>query len=104
MLPHTWTERVAWGLVSLCVGVSEEVVYRGYLQTQLAAFTGHARVAMVLQAVLFGIAHGEQGASAVARLAIYGLAFGALARFRRSLLPGIACHVWTNLASGWLRL
>jgi membrane protease YdiL (CAAX protease family) len=100
LLPHTGLERLAWVGVSVSVGFSEEVVYRGYLQTQLAAFTGRASWAWVLQAVLFGLAHGEQGPSAMVRLAIYGLALGALARFRQSLLPGIACHVWTNVVSG----
>ncbi len=37
------------------------------------------------------------------RLAAYGLALGALARWRRSLLPGILCHVAIDLASGLLR-
>jgi membrane protease YdiL (CAAX protease family) len=104
MLPRTWLDGLAWGLVSVSVGFCEEVVFRGYLQTQLTAFTGRVGVAMVLQAALFGVAHAEQGAAAMVRIALYGLAFGALARWRRSLLPGIVCHVWTNLASGLLRL
>ncbi len=103
MLPQTWPERLAWVIVAASVGFGEELVYRGYLQTQLTAFTGSAGVGIVLQAVLFGIAHAEQGASTAARLAVYGLAFGALARWRRSLLPGIACHAWTDVASGLLR-
>jgi membrane protease YdiL (CAAX protease family) len=100
MLPSSGLTRVAWAAVSVSVGLSEEVVYRGYFQTQLAAFTGRVRVAWVLQAVLFGLAHAEQGTGAMVRLAFYGLALGALARWRRSLVPGILCHVWTNLASG----
>ena len=102
ILPHTALARAAWVVVSVSVGLSEEVVYRGYLQSQLAAFTGRPRAAWALQALLFGLAHAEQGASAMARLAVYGLALGALARWRRSLLPGILCHVWTDLASGLL--
>lgn len=100
LLPHTGLERLVWVGMSVSVGFSEEVVYRGYLQTQLAAFTGRASWAWVLQAVLFGLAHGEQGPSAMVRLAIYGLALGALARYRQSLLPGILCHVGINLVSG----
>jgi uncharacterized protein len=100
MLPHRGLARVAWAAVSVSVGLSEEVVYRGYFQNQLAALSRRARVAWVLQAVLFGLAHAEQGIGAMVRLAAYGLALGALARWRRSLVPGILCHVWTNLASG----
>ena len=76
LLPHTGLERLVWVGVSVSVGFSEEVVYRGYLQTQLAAFTGRASWAWVLQAVLFGLAHGEQGPSAMVRIAVYGLALG----------------------------
>jgi membrane protease YdiL (CAAX protease family) len=100
MLPHTALERVTWVAVSASVAFSEEVVYRGYFQKQLTALTGRAGVAWLLQGALFGLAHGEQGASAVLRLTGYGLALGALARWRRSLLPGILCHAWTNVASG----
>ncbi len=102
MLPHTWAERLTWVAVALSVGVCEEIVYRGYLQTQLSAFARSATIGIVLQAILFGIAHGEQGAGAVIRMTIYGVAFGALARWRRSLLPGITCHVVIDLASGLL--
>lgn len=104
LLPHTATERLAWVLVAASVGFCEEVVFRGYLLTQFTAFTRRAGVAVLLQALLFGLAHAEQGPAAMARVALYGLGFGALARWRRSLLPGIACHVWTDLASGLLRL
>jgi uncharacterized protein len=103
MLPDTALQRVGWAAVAVSVGLSEEVVYRGYFQTQLTAFTRRALAAWVLQAALFGLAHAEQGAPAMARMAGYGLALGALARWRRSLLPGIVCHVLTDLVSGLIR-
>lgn len=103
MLPHTPSECLWWVAVSVTVGFCEEVVFRGYLVTQFAAFTGRAGVAVALQAAIFGLAHADQGASAMARIALYGLGLGALARWRRSLYPGIVCHVWTDLASGLLR-
>ena len=80
----------------------EEIVFRGYLQRQFAVLTGRPGVALVLQALLFGITHGEQGVGAVARVFAYGIGFGAIALWRRSLLPGVLCHVWTDLASGLL--
>jgi membrane protease YdiL (CAAX protease family) len=103
MLPHSLAERAAWIVVSVSVGFCEEIVYRGYLQTQLTAFTGRPALAIALQAALFGIAHGDQGCGAIVRLTLYGLALGGLARWRRSCLPGIVCHVWTDIASGLLR-
>jgi membrane protease YdiL (CAAX protease family) len=103
LLPHGPLEQAAWLVLSLSVGLSEEVVFRGYLLTQLAGFTGRAAIANVLQALLFGLAHAEQGRGAMVRLATYGLAFGVLARWRRSLVPSILCHTWTNVASGLVR-
>jgi len=42
LLPTTEAERGCWALLAVSVGFCEEVVYRGYLQTQLAAFSGRA--------------------------------------------------------------
>ena len=102
LLPSTEAERLTWLCVALSVGFCEEVVYRGYLQTQLAALSGRSSLGILLQAVLFGIAHLEQGAAAALRIACYGLALGMLARMRRRLLPGIVCHVGIDLASALL--
>jgi len=100
LLPSTEAERLTWVLVASAVGFCEELVYRGYLQTQLAAFTRSPTLGLLLQAVLFGLAHLEQGSGAALRVGVYGLIFGLLARQRASLLPGIACHVGIDLVSG----
>lgn len=100
ILPRSWPERLAWIVVAVSAGFCEEVVYRGYLQTQLTAFTRRASMAIVLQACLFGIAHAEQGLGTIIRVAFYGLGFGVLAWWRKGLVPGIVCHVWIDLHSG----
>ena len=100
MLPRSLGEKLGWVVVATVVGVSEEIVYRGYLQTQLAGFGKHIAIGISAQAVLFGIAHAAQGGGAVVRFAVYGVLFGLLAFKRQSLWPGILCHVWTDVASG----
>jgi uncharacterized protein len=100
LLPSTEAERLTWLLVASSVGFCEEIVYRGYLQIQLSAFTRSALWGLLLQAALFALAHIEQGAGAALRIGVYGLILGALARHRGSLLPSIACHVGIDLASG----
>ena len=102
-LPHTAIERVAWVLVALSVGFAEELTYRGYLQTQLAAFTKNVGAGIVLSALLFGLVHGEQGVATALRFAVYGLGFGLLAHRRRSLVAGIVCHAWIDVLGGLLR-
>lgn len=103
LLPSTGAERLIWVLVAVSVGFCEEVVFRGYLQTQLAAFTGSTNVGVALQAALFGIAHAEQGWTMALCITGYGVIFGVLARVRGSLWPGIASHVAIDLLSGFWR-
>jgi membrane protease YdiL (CAAX protease family) len=100
LLPHSALERLAWVGVAVSAGVCEEVVYRGYLQRQFRAFFGRPEAAILLQGLLFGVAHADQGVRGFWRLTLYGTALGVVAWKRRSLLPGIVCHVWTDIASG----
>lgn len=100
ILPNSPSERLVWILVAVSVGFCEEVVYRGYLKTQLAALTRAVPIAVVIQGLLFGVAHAEQGLASASRTALYGIALGALAAWRGSLIPGILCHVGLDLVSG----
>lgn len=97
LLPVTLADHAAWCLFAVAAGVGEELVYRGYLQRQLAALSQRPGLGLALQALLFGIAHGEHGGAVVARFALYGALFGCLAVVRRSLLPGILAHVAIDL-------
>ncbi len=99
-LPHTTAQIAAWILVATIVGVSEEVVYRGYLQQQLGARARSALIGAVASAGLFGIAHLEQGPATAARAGFYGLLLGAVALRRRSLVPGILAHVTLDIMAG----
>ncbi|MEO8875433.1 MAG: CPBP family intramembrane glutamic endopeptidase [Polyangiaceae bacterium] len=102
LLPHTAGERLMWVMLASSVGFCEEIVYRGYLLTQLTAFSGAPAVGILVQAMLFGLAHGQQGVVTALRFSIYGIAFGVVAWRRKSLLPGIACHIAIDLSSGLL--
>src|SRR5205809_3108464 len=85
LLPSGPAETVVWTLLSLCAGVVEEIVFRGYLQRQLWALTGSAALGVVGQAIVFGVSHGYQGVNACARITAIGLLFGVVARWRSSL-------------------
>jgi membrane protease YdiL (CAAX protease family) len=102
LAPHGVLEAVLWVLLSISAGISEELVFRGYLQRQLSAFTGSASPALVLQAAVFGIAHGYQGVRACLAIALYGALFTLLALWRKSLRPGMIAHAWTDIAAGLL--
>lgn len=100
LLPRTPAEIAAWVLLSITAGCCEELVYRGYFQRQFTAWTGHAWLGLALQAVLFGASHAYQGFAACARIVFYGVLFGSVALWRRSLRPGIIAHAATDILAG----
>jgi uncharacterized protein len=87
--------------VALFVGVYEEIVFRGFLQSRLelavgaTATTGRARAAavVVLSALLFGVGHGYQGAIGIVQTTAIGLVLGASTYWSRSLWPAVVAHV-----------
>jgi membrane protease YdiL (CAAX protease family) len=107
--PVSVAERLVWVVFAFTAGFCEEVVYRGYLRRQLAAFVGGssgsrgAAWGIALSALLFGIAHLDQGVAPALRFAGYAVGLGTLAWWRRSLVPGILCHVAVDLVSGLVR-
>jgi membrane protease YdiL (CAAX protease family) len=100
LLPRDPLEVTVWVALSLTAGFCEETVFRGYLQTQFRALTGSVPLAVLLQAVIFGISHGYQGLRNVIAISVFGALFGVLAWWRRSLKPGIILHAWTDIFSG----
>jgi membrane protease YdiL (CAAX protease family) len=100
LLPQGVAENVLWIAVSISAGICEELAFRGYFQRQFAALAHSRWIALFAQAALFGISHGYQGTEACARIAVFGLLFGALAMWRNSLRPGMLAHAWGDIASG----
>jgi uncharacterized protein len=99
-LPQRAVEILLWISVSISAGICEEFVFRGYFQKQFEAYTHIKWLALILQSVLFGIAHGYQGIQACAQIAVFGALYGALALWRKSLRPGMMAHAWSDILSG----
>jgi membrane protease YdiL (CAAX protease family) len=99
-LPQRALEILLWIGVSISAGFCEELVFRGYFQKQFETFTRRRWVALVLQAVLFGIAHGYQGVEACLKIACFGALYGLLAVWRKSLRPGMIAHAGSDILSG----
>lgn len=100
LLPTTVTDRIAWVPVAMVAGFCEEIIYRGYLLRQFQAFAGSVVAAITLQAVVFGAGHFYQGWKAATIAMGYGLIFGVLAAWRRSVLPGAIAHTGVDLIGG----
>jgi membrane protease YdiL (CAAX protease family) len=97
LLPQSPIEMTLWVALAISAGVCEEAVFRGYFQKQFQAWTGSIWIALLLQAVLFGVSHGYQGVAAALKITLYGCLFGLFAWWRKSLRPGIIAHALTDI-------
>jgi len=101
ILPKTVVELVGFLALSMTGGFCEEFIFRGYLMRQFGAWTGSWVVAVILQGVAFGLAHGYYGVSMIA-VATYGCLLGLLAHWRKSLRPGMIAHALQDTLGGVL--
>ncbi len=97
LLPRGILESLVWIPVALSAGFCEEVAFRGYLQKQFQAITGSAGWAILFQAIVFGIGHLYEGVGPVGRITLFGVLFGLLALWRKSLRPGMIAHAWSDI-------
>jgi membrane protease YdiL (CAAX protease family) len=102
LLPHSGIELAIWVVMSLTAGFCEETIFRGYLMRQFSALTGVALGGIVLQGIVFGASHGYQGWKSMLLIGVYGVLFGLLASWRRSLRPGMIAHGVQDTLGGLL--
>jgi len=91
-LPQGGLESAVFLLLAITAGISEETIFRGYLQRQFSGWTKSAALGIALQAILFGGYHSQLGLFSVINNAVGALLYGALAAWRRSLRPGMIAH------------
>ena len=87
------------GLASTA-GFCEEIVFRGYLQRTFTTLTRSSFAGIALSAAVFGASHGYQGGARMVQIGVFGLLFGLLAHFRKSLRPGMIAHAWHDSIVG----
>lgn len=97
LLPRAPLEYAVWACVAITAGFVEEVVFRGYLQRQFAAWSRNQTFGIVASALVFGAGHLYQGVASAATIAAVGIGFGVLAYGIRSLVPGVYAHAWADL-------
>ena len=89
--PKTVVELLAFLCLTASAGFGEELVFRGYLTQQFKAWTGRSALGIVLQGIVFGLAHGFYGKAMLA-IMVQGWLLGLLAHWRKSLRPGMLAH------------
>lgn len=101
-----WVLLLPLSLVAVFIQVSaEEIVFRGYVQQQLAARFKSPLVWMVLPSVLFALGHylpedaGENAVTIALWSAIFGILMADLTARAGSLGPAIAVHFCNNVTA-----
>jgi membrane protease YdiL (CAAX protease family) len=100
LAPTGIAQSVLWVAMAVTAGVCEETIFRGYLKGQLVALSGNATVAVLGQAVLFGLAHSYQGFGAAGIITLVGLVLGALATWRGNIRACIIAHAAVDILAG----
>lgn len=101
LAPANGKEVACWLLLCALVGFAEELVFRGYFQSQFTAWArGAAWAGVVFSALMFGAAHGYEGVRAMFLLWVFGALFSLLALFRRNLRAGMFAHSWHDAFAG----
>jgi membrane protease YdiL (CAAX protease family) len=92
LLPQTPAEMTLWVMVSVVAGISEEAIYRGYLQKQFTALMQSVPAGVLISAAIFGGVHAYQGCSRALVIATSAILFGAVAHWRGTVRPGMFAH------------
>lgn len=94
IMPVTSKEKHIWNYVSLTAGITEEIIYRGFLIFSLSYLFPDFSIWLVLifSSLLFGLAHTYQGFAGVIRTTIVGILFAGLYIGLGSILPIIILH------------
>jgi len=100
--PQTPWEILLWVALSTTAGMVEEFVFRGYLLQQFSSIKGRLWIGVLASSLLFGLAHGYEGAGAMIAIVAFGAMFCALAIQRRSLRAGMMAHAWHDSLTGIL--
>ena len=100
LTPGTNLELAVWFCLSATAGFCEEIIFRGYLQRQFAAI-GQLDA---LRRRAFGDCVRRltrlRGSPRMILIGIFGLMFGLLAWWRKSLRAGMMAHAWHDALSG----
>jgi|SRR5450755_1108732 membrane protease YdiL (CAAX protease family) len=103
LLPRGVVEVVLWIALSASAGFCEEIVYRGYLQRQLRAFTDSRALAVCGQALVFGVGHAYQGWKNVVVIVVLGALYGLLVLWRKNLRSSMLAHTWSDIWGGYVK-
>lgn len=95
IFPVTKKEKKLWTYVSLTAGITEEIIYRGFLIFALEYLFPNLSIMIIIliSSIIFGLAHTYQGfVMGVLRTTIFGVVFSVLYISLGSIIPLILFH------------
>ena len=105
-LPENGREFLHFSFLAFSAGFCEEIVYRGFMVNYLLRVIDDSflaiTVAIWLPAIIFGVIHLYQGWTAVLKISIMSLLFGAIFIWSQSLLIVIILHFLVDLIGGMI--
>jgi len=91
LTPKTGFELTVFLALGVTAAFAEELIFRGYLIRKFQAWTSSRLFAVILQGVIFGLAHGFYH-SLMLVIMVEGCLLGALVTWRKSLRPAMLAH------------
>jgi len=100
VLPRSRAERLAFVGLAITAGITEELIFRGFLITALGSAVGSAWFAAALSSLVFGFLHGYQDVPGMLRAGVLGFGLALPFMMSGSLLPSILAHAAYDIVAG----
>jgi uncharacterized protein len=103
LIPVSASDRGWFVALSATAGITEEVVFRGFLIHALVVATGSPVLAVVLSSGVFGVVHAYQQPVGALRATVLGICLALPLVIHGSIYPAILAHAAIDVAAGlWL--
>lgn len=99
LLPRTSQELRLFLFMSLCAGICEEILFRGYLIWYIGTIL-NTHMAVLLSSVMFGFGHAYQGLKGIFIITPIGLIFAMLYLWSGSIWVPVILHIAIDSWSG----
>jgi membrane protease YdiL (CAAX protease family) len=101
ILPMNMKEKIQWLFLSITAGVTEEILFRGFLIYFFHYAFPNIPIPylLLLQAVPFSLMHLYQGTKGVLTTFFMGIVFGLYVVVFGSIIPGIIIHMLVDLSA-----
>ena len=103
LLPESRSEKTLFVLLSITAGITEEIVFRGFIISAVGFASGSALAAAVLSSLVFGALHAYQSSTGALRAALLGFALAVPYLLTGSIVPSVIAHALIDIVGGlWL--